>query len=231
MLISAMSSTCISNTRGWRHGCHPDRLDRCASCTAHARAETAAQREPRLPRAGDDQSPHARGARHPAGTGTRDAKGTGAGAARIGKHAKGHSASRIAAHGAQAVGDRGSPGAAPRARPPTRPVVDLDKVWTRPLLGNRVTRSIIRRTRTLWARRPQNQVRFRTEREAQEAGYRRAANDPTARGRGVARTATGTRASGRGVPRLMRLMDPEDGEGTATSTCGCMPRNATATGA
>ena len=59
---------------------------------------------------------------------------------------------------------------------------------------------------------PKNQVRFRTEREAQQAGYRRAAHDHYGPGTGVARTArpAGARLAGE-FQRLTRLMDPEDG--------------------
>ena len=51
-------------------------------------------------------------------------------------------------------------------------------------------RSIIRQTQKSYGNvAPKHQVRFRTEREAQQAGYRRAANDHYGAGTGVARTA------------------------------------------
>ena len=59
---------------------------------------------------------------------------------------------------------------------------------------------------------PKNQVRFRTEREAQQAGYRRAANDHYGPGTGVARRDRAAPLAGE-FQRLMRLMDPEDGRG------------------
>ena len=60
---------------------------------------------------------------------------------------------------------------------------------------------------------PKNQVRFRTERAAQAAGYRRA-QDGYAPGTGIAQTAraAGSRLAGE-FQRLTRLMEPEDTRG------------------
>ena len=97
---------------------------------------------------------------------------------------------------------------------PNGPVVDLDKRWTTPLLGNRVSQIYHTPEQKSYGNvAPKNQVRFRTEREAQQAGYRRAANDHYGPGTGVARTATRAARLAGEFQRLTRLMDPEDGRG------------------
>ena len=104
-----------------------------------------------------------------------------------------------------------------RDHPPARPVVDLDKRWTTPILGNRISQIYHTPDQHSYGNvAPKNQVRFWTEREAQQAGYRRAANDHYGPGTGVAQTA---KAAARAVTlagefqRLTRLMEPEDGRG------------------
>ena len=100
-----------------------------------------------------------------------------------------------------------------RDHPPERPVVDLDKRWTTPLLGNRVSQIYHTPDQQSYGNvAPKNQVRFWTEREAQKAGYRRAANDHYGPGTGVARRDRAAPLAGE-FQRLMRLMDPEDGRG------------------
>ena len=104
-----------------------------------------------------------------------------------------------------------------RDHPPERPVRDLDKRWERPLIGNRLSQIYHTPDQHNYGDvTPANQVRFRTEREAQQAGYRRAANDHYGPGTGVARTAkasTRTETLAGAFQRLTRLMDPEDGRG------------------
>jgi hypothetical protein len=101
-----------------------------------------------------------------------------------------------------------------RDHPPARPVVDLDKRWDRPLLGNRVSHIYHTPAQKNYGNiAPKNQVRFRTEREAQQAGYRRAANDHYGAGTGVARTATRVGGLAGEFQRLTRLMEPEDARG------------------
>jgi hypothetical protein len=72
--------------------------------------------------------------------------------------------------------------------PPARePELDLDQRWERPLIGNVVSRIYHTPEQHNYGDvRPQNQVRFWTEREAIEAGYRRAMNDHYGPGSGVA---------------------------------------------
>ena len=78
-----------------------------------------------------------------------------------------------------------------RDHAPARPKVDLDTRWDKPLLGNRLSQIYHTPDQKNYGNiTPKNQVRFRTEREAQQAGYRRAANDHYGPGTGVARTAT-----------------------------------------
>ena len=105
-------------------------------------------------------------------------------------------------------------GAHTRDHAPVRPVVDLDKRWKTPLIGNRLSQIYHTPEQKSYGNvAPKNQVRFRTEREAQQAGYRRAANDHYGAGTGVARTATRAGGLGREFQRLARLMEPEDARG------------------
>ena len=100
-----------------------------------------------------------------------------------------------------------------RDHPPEPPVVDLDTRWNTPLIGNRVSQIYHTPAQKSYGNvAPKNQVRFRTEREAQQAGYRRAANDHYGPGTGVARRDRAAPLAGE-FQRLMRLMDPEDGRG------------------
>ena len=100
-----------------------------------------------------------------------------------------------------------------REHPPVPPVVDLDKRWDRPLLGNRVSQIYHTPAQKSYGNvAPQNQVRFRTEREAQQAGYRRAANDHYGPGTGVARRPR-TRSLAGEFQRLTRRLAPEDSRG------------------
>ena len=109
--------------------------------------------------------------------------------------------------------------------------------WTRcgrsRCLATRSRESITRRIRVAYDHlAPTNQVRFRTEREAQQAGYRRASKTPRfGEESGVARTRQERQVSlTRQLARLLRSRRTRP-QRTATSTCGCMPRNANATGA
>ena len=100
-----------------------------------------------------------------------------------------------------------------RDHPPEPPVVDLDTRWNTPLIGNRVSQIYHTPAQKSYGNvAPKNQVRFRTEREAQQAGYRRAANDHYGPGTGVARRDRAAPLAGE-FQRLMRLLDPEDGRG------------------
>ena len=100
-----------------------------------------------------------------------------------------------------------------RDHAPVRPVVDLDKRWKTPLIGNRLSQIYHTPAQQSYGNvAPKNQVRFRTEREAQQAGYRRAANDHYGPGTGVARRDRAAPLAGE-FQRLMRLLDPEDGRG------------------
>ena len=93
-------------------------------------------------------------------------------------------------------------------------MVDLDKRWTTPILGNRISQIYHTPAQKSYGNvAPKHQVRFRTEREAQQAGYRRAANDHYGAGTGVARTATRAGGLAGEFQRLTRLMEPEDGRG------------------
>ena len=101
-----------------------------------------------------------------------------------------------------------------RDHAPVRPVVDLDKRWKTPLIGNRVSQIYHTPDQHSYGNvAPKNQVRFRTEREAQKAGYRRAANDHYGAGTGVAQTATRAGGLAGEFQRLTRLMEPEDARG------------------
>jgi MobA/MobL family len=104
-----------------------------------------------------------------------------------------------------------------RDHAPVRPVDDLDKRWKTPLIGNRVSHIYHTPAQKHYGNiTPKHQVRFWTEREAQQAGYRRAANDHDGPGTGVARTArVSTRAAtlAEKFQRLTRVLDPEDGRG------------------
>jgi hypothetical protein len=100
-----------------------------------------------------------------------------------------------------------------RDHPPEPPVVDLDKRWQPPLIGNHVSQIYHTPAQNSYGNvAPQHQVRFRTEREAQQAGYRRAANDHYGPGTGMARRDRAAPLAGE-FQRLMRLMEPEDGRG------------------
>ena len=101
-----------------------------------------------------------------------------------------------------------------RDHAPVRPVVDLGKRWKTPLIGNRVSQIYHTPAQKSYGNvAPKNQVRFWTEREAQQAGYRRAANDHYGPGTGVAQTATHAGALGEEFQQLARLMEPEDVRG------------------
>jgi len=99
-----------------------------------------------------------------------------------------------------------------RDHAPARPAVDLEKRWNKPLLGNRLSQIYHTPAQKNYGNiNPKNQVRFWTERDAQKAGYRRAANDHHGPGTGVARTErkrTGTLASQ--FQRLARQLTPDD---------------------
>jgi hypothetical protein len=65
---------------------------------------------------------------------------------------------------------------------------DLDRVWDRPLIGNRLSGIYHTPEQANYGDvHPRNQERFWTERAAQEAGYRRAQNDHYGPGSGHAR--------------------------------------------
>ena len=96
---------------------------------------------------------------------------------------------------------------------PSRPWWTLTSGGNTPLIGNRVSQIYHTPAQKSYGNvAPKNQVRFRTEREAQQAGYRRAANDHDGPGTGVARRDRAAPLAGE-FQRLMRLMDPEDGRG------------------
>ena len=100
-----------------------------------------------------------------------------------------------------------------REHPPQRAPIDLDRRWDTPLLGHAISKIYHTPEQSSYGMiAPKNQVRFRTEREAQQAGYRRAANDHYGPGTGVARRDRAAPLAGE-FQRLMRLMDPEDGRG------------------
>ena len=101
-----------------------------------------------------------------------------------------------------------------REHPPEPPVIDLDKVWSPMLLGNQVSKIYHTPEQEAYSNvAPKNQVRFRTERQAQAAGYRRA-QDGYAPGTGIAQTArpAGSRLAGE-FQRLARQLDPEEARG------------------
>ena len=214
---SVMSSTCISSTQGWQHGCILTRLE-ASPAGPHARAEAAPQREPRVPRAGDRSVPACRrsstSGRRGRSQGQRRNRHRRGGIGKDGRCELG--ITDDAAHGPQTLRDHRGPGTAPRSS--TRAA----QWWTSTSGGQHRSlatgsrRSIIRQTQQSYGNvAPKNQVRFRTEREAQQAGYRRAANDHYGPGTGVARTAEPTRAATLAgeFQRLTRLLDPEDGRG------------------
>ena len=100
-----------------------------------------------------------------------------------------------------------------REHPPQRAPIDLDRRWDTPLLGHAISKIYHTPEQSSYGMiAPKNQVRFRTEREAQQAGYRRAANDHYGPGTGVARRDRAAPLAGE-FQRLMRLLDPEDGRG------------------
>jgi hypothetical protein len=104
-----------------------------------------------------------------------------------------------------------------RDHAPQRPAVDLDQRWTTPILGNRISQIYHTPDQHSYGNvAPKNPVRFWTEREAQQAGYRRAANDHYGPGTGVVRTAKASTRAGTlagEFQRLTRLMEPEDARG------------------
>ena len=66
---------------------------------------------------------------------------------------------------------------------------DLTKRWEKPLIGNRVSQIYHTPDHKNYGDvHPKNQVHFWTEQEAEDAGYRRAANDHYGRGSGTAMT-------------------------------------------
>ena len=116
----------------------------------------------------------------------------------------------------EAPGDHHGPGTAPR--PPASEDSDMREGPRSPLghthcLATGCPKSITRLGSKKYGDvTPKNQVRFWTERAAQKAGYRRAANDHDGPGTGVARTDRAATLAGE-FQRLTRVMDPEDGRG------------------
>ena len=142
-------------------------------------------------------------------------EGTGAGSARIGKDGRANSGSRTRSPWHTSSTRSREARAQRRDHPPVaRQWWTLTSGGKRRSLATASRRSIIRQTQKSYGNvAPKNQVRFRTEREAQQAGYRRAANDHYGPGTGVARTATRAGSLAGEFQRLTRLMDPEDGRG------------------
>ena len=93
--------------------------------------------------------------------------------------------------------------------PGQEPVVDLDKVWTKPLLGHAITRTYHTPDQVAYDHlAPTNQVRFHTAREAQEAGYRPSKAPRFGEESGVARTRQERQVSlTRQLARLLRSRD------------------------
>ena len=179
----------------------------------HARAKAAPQREPCVPRTGDISARMQEVLDIRQERASQGREGTGAGADVLGRTEGRTRDHGCAAHGTQTLCNHRSTGTA-RDHPPVRPVMDLDKRWKTPLIGNRLSQIYHTPDQNSYGNvAPKNQVRFRTEREAQQAGYRRAANDHYGPGTGVAQTATRAGGLAGEFQRLTRLMDPEDGRG------------------
>ena len=109
-------------------------------------------------------------------------------------------------------------------------MVDLDKVWTKPLLGHAISRIYHTPDQNGYDHlAPTNQVRFRTEREAKQAGYRPSKAARYGEESGSARTAQpnehgpGCRQS----QRLRRSLEPEDGQAHGDLHVRLQTRNAT----
>ena len=103
-----------------------------------------------------------------------------------------------------------------RDHPPGRaPGVDLDKVWTKPLLGHAISRVYHTPDQTAYDHlAPTHQVRFRTEREAMQAGYRPSKAARYGEESGSARTTQPIRARGlaAAIERLRRSLEPEESQ-------------------
>ena len=98
-------------------------------------------------------------------------------------------------------------------RQDARQCVDLDKVWTKPLLGHAISRIYHTPDQNGYDHlAPTHQVRFRTEREAQQAGYR-PLQRRHAMGKRAGVPARHSRTARAWLPpsqRLRRSLEPED---------------------